>query len=83
MLALESLGAPVDLRFARRGFFGSDVVMDVLVADMKLLLATLRTGVGKARRIRCDVGIEFVGKEVWLLFPKTFICEGGIQGARR
>lgn len=61
-----------DLRFARREPFGSDVVMDVLVADMKLLLATLSIGVGSARRIRCEVGIEFVGG-VSFEVPNTFI----------
>jgi hypothetical protein len=35
-----------------------------LVALIKLELAALRIGVGSARRIRCDVGIDPEGKEV-------------------
>lgn len=64
------------------GVFGNEVVIDVLVADMKLLLATLSIGVGRARRIRCEVGIACVGGRACDP-PKTFICDGGIQGARR
>jgi hypothetical protein len=34
--------------------------------------------------MRCDVGMAFVGgKGVWEEAPKTDICDGGIQGARR
>lgn len=75
-------GGAADLRFDRRGFLGSDVVIDVLVADMKLLLATLSMGVGRARRIRWEVGMALVGGR-FCDPPNTFICEGGIQGARR
>jgi hypothetical protein len=51
---------------------------------MKLLLAALRMGVGKALRIFWLVGIALVGgKGVCADAPKTFICDGGIQGARR
>lgn len=55
--------------------------MEELVALIKLLLAALRIGVGSARRILCDVGIECVGGS-WEA-PNTLICEGGIHGARR
>jgi hypothetical protein len=57
-------------------------VIELLVADMKELFAALRKGVGSARKILCDVGIAFVGGDACVV-PKTFICDGGIQGARR
>lgn len=72
-----------DFRFPRLGlFFGSELVIELLVAVMNELFAALRKGVGKARRIRCDVGIALVGGRACDV-PKTFICEGGIQGAKR
>ena len=37
--------------------------MELLVALMKLELATFNIGVGRALRIRCDVGREFAGGE--------------------
>lgn len=61
---------------------GRELVIELLVAVIKLLLAALRIGVGRARRIRWDVGIEFVGGDACEP-PKTFICEGGIHGASR
>ena len=74
--------APV-LRLLRRGlFFGSELVMELLVADMKELLAARRNGVGSARRIFCDVGIALVGGEACEP-PKVFICDGGIHGASK
>ena len=51
---------------------GNELVIELLVAVMKLLLAALRIGVGRARRIRCEVGIAFVGGRVCDV-PKTFI----------
>jgi hypothetical protein len=83
-LALLSLSPPraPDLRFDLREPLGSDVVIDVLVADMKLLLATLSIGVGNARRIRCEVGMALVGG-VACEPPNTLICDGGIHGASR
>ena len=42
---------PVLFRFDLRGDFGKLVVMLLLVAVIKLELATLRIGVGSARRI--------------------------------
>lgn len=46
--------------------------MDEDVALMKLEFAALRIGVGRARRMRCEVGREFAGGEAtWA--PKTFI----------
>lgn len=39
------------LRLDLRGFFGKELVIDELVADMKLLLAALRKDVGKTRKI--------------------------------
>ena len=47
-------------------------MIELLVALMKLEFAALRIGVGRARRIRCEVGIEFVGGDAtWA--PNTFI----------
>ena len=68
--------------FPRRGFFGKELVMELLVAVMKLLFAALRNGVGKARRIRCDVGMAFVGGSDCEA-PNTFIWDGGIHGASK
>lgn len=51
---------PVDLRLLRR-CLGRLLVIELLVALMKLEFAALRMGVGSARRILCEVGIEFVG----------------------
>jgi hypothetical protein len=42
---------------------GRLLVIELLVALMKLEFAALSIGVGRARRIRCEVGIEFVGGE--------------------
>lgn len=61
---------------------GSELVMELLVAVMKLLFAAFKIGVGNARRIRCEVGMAFVGGRVCEV-PNTFIWDGGIQGARR
>lgn len=73
---------PAVFRFARRVLsFGNELVNELLVAVMKELLAALRKGVGNALRIRCDVGMAFVGGEAAV--PKVFICDGGIHGARR
>jgi hypothetical protein len=58
--------------------------MLVLVADMKLLCAAFKIGVGSALNILWLVGMAFVGgRGVCALLPKTFICDGGIQGASR
>jgi hypothetical protein len=65
-----------------RGFLGNELVIELLVAVMKLLFAAFRNEVGSARRIRCDVGMALVGGRACVV-PKTFICEGGIQGASR
>jgi hypothetical protein len=46
--------------------------MELDVALIKLEFAALRMGVGRALRIRCEVGMEFVGGEVTCV-PKTFI----------
>lgn len=63
---------------------GSEEVMLELVAAMKLLLATLRIGVGSARRIFWLVGMALVGGNgFWEPPPITLICDGGIHGARR
>jgi hypothetical protein len=51
---------------------GRELVMELLVAVIKLLLAALRKVVGKARKIFCEVGIAFVGGSVWDP-PNTFI----------
>lgn len=78
---LESF--PLGLRLV---FFclGKLLVMLLLVADMKLELAALRNGVGRARRSFCEVGMAFVGgRGAWADAPKTDICDGGIHGARR
>ena len=70
------------LRFLRRDLsLGSELVMELLVADMNELLAALRNGVGNALRIRCEVGMAFVGGDVDA--PKVFIWDGGIHGAKR
>lgn len=62
--------------------FGRLLVMELLVALMKLEFATLSMGVGRARRMRCEVGREFAGGDAtWP--PITLICDGGIHGARR
>lgn len=42
------------------------------MADMKLEFAALRMGVGRALRIRCDVGMEFAGGDAFWA-PKVFI----------
>lgn len=62
----------LDLRFERRGFLGKELVMELLVAVMKLLLAALSRGVGRARRIFCEVGMALVGGSVCDP-PNTFI----------
>ena len=63
---------------------GRELVMLELVADMKLLLAALRNGVGSALRILWLVGIALVGGSgVWALAPNTDIWDGGIHGASR
>lgn len=46
--------------------------MELLVADMKLEFAALSIGVGRALRIRWDVGIEFAGGEAFWA-PKVLI----------
>ncbi len=72
---------PVDfllLRFC----LGRLLVIELLVALIKLELAAFKIGVGRARRILWDVGMEFVGGEATCA-PKTVICDGGIQGASR
>jgi len=53
---------PVDLRL-RPLDFGRLLVIELLVALMKLEFAALRMGVGRARRMRCDVGNELAGGE--------------------
>ena len=53
---------PVDFRL-RPFDFGRLLVIELLVALMKLELAALRIGVGKARSMRCEVGREFAGGE--------------------
>jgi hypothetical protein len=72
----------LDFRLPRRGFLGSELVMELLVAVMKLLFAAFRKGVGRARRIRCEVGMALVGGSDCEA-PKTFICDGGIHGASK
>jgi hypothetical protein len=63
---------PVDLRLLRRGDFGRLLVIELLVALIKLEFAAFKIGVGSARRIRWDVGKEFAGGEaIWA--PNTFI----------
>jgi len=55
-----------------------------LVADMKLLLAAFKNGVGNALSNLWLVGMALVGgRGVCALAPNTDICEGGIHGARR
>ena len=72
----------VDLRFPLPLFFGRLLVIELLVALMKLEFAAFNIGVGRARKIRCEVGIELVGGEaIWA--PNTFNWEGGIHGASR
>lgn len=46
--------------------------MELLVADMKELFAAFKKGVGKALKMRWEVGIEFAGGNAWDP-PKTFI----------
>ena len=73
---------PVDFLLLLLGDFGRLLVMELLVALMKLEFAALRIGVGRARRIRCEVGREFAGGDAtWP--PNTLIWDGGIHGARR
>ena len=75
-------GAPVERRLVRREApedRGSDVVSDDDVADMKDELAALRMGVGRARRMRCEVGIEPARSAA----EATASCDGGIHGASR
>ena len=68
--------------FPRRDLsLGSELVRELLVAVMNELLAALRNGVGKALRIRWEVGMAFVGGDVDA--PKVFIWDGGIHGTRR
>jgi len=50
----------VDFRFPRF-CFGRLEVMELLVADMKDEFAAFRIGVGRARRMRCEVGMELAG----------------------
>jgi hypothetical protein len=55
-----------------------------LVVVIKLLLAAVRKGVGRALNILWLVGIALLGgRGVFSLAPNTDIWEGGIQGARR
>lgn len=53
-LAAASLASLAALRFDRLGDLGRLVVMLALVALMKLVLATFRREVGRARRIRWE-----------------------------
>ncbi len=62
----------VDFRLPLRWDLGRLLVIELLVALIKLEFAALRMGVGSALRIRCDVGIEFVGGEATCA-PKTLI----------
>lgn len=66
MTVLLPLGAGVsrpvvDFLLLLRWDFGRLLVMELLVALMKLEFAALRIGVGRARRMRCEVGSEFAG----------------------
>ena len=54
---------PVDFLLFRLGDFGRLLVMELLVALIKLEFAALRIGVGRARRMRWEVGKEFAGGE--------------------
>jgi hypothetical protein len=56
--------------------------MLLLVALMKLELATFRNGTGKARNSRWEYGRALAGSGS-LCDPMPDICDGGIQGARR
>lgn len=47
-----SLPVVLLFRLPRRGVLGSELVIELLVADMKELLAALRIGVGNARKMR-------------------------------
>jgi hypothetical protein len=67
-----SLPVALVFLFPRRGVFGSELVMELLVADMKELLAAFSIGVGSARRILWLVGMALVGGRVCDV-PKTFI----------
>jgi hypothetical protein len=69
------------LRF-RRDDLGRLLVRLELVALMKLELATLRKGVGSARKIFCDVGTAPTGGNS-CCEPITDSCDGGIHGASR
>jgi hypothetical protein len=51
---------PVDFRLFRF-CLGRLLVMELLVALIKLEFAAFKIGVGRARRILWDVGMEFVG----------------------
>ena len=51
----------MDFLLLLRWDFGRLLVMELLVALMKLEFAALRIGVGRARRMRCEVGSEFAG----------------------
>jgi hypothetical protein len=79
---VAGVSRPVDLRLLRLWDLGRLLVIELLVALIKLEFAAFKIGVGNARRIRWEVGIELVGGEA-ICPPMTFICEGGIQGARR
>ena len=62
--------------------FGKLLVIELLVALIKLEFAAFKIGVGSARRIRCEVGSEFAGGDAkWP--PKTLIWDGGIHGESR
>jgi hypothetical protein len=65
-----SARAGVDLRLDLLRCFGSDEVILELVADMKLEFAALRIGVGRARSIRWEVGMELLGGKL-ACPPKT------------
>lgn len=69
-------------RLPRRCVLGNELVIELLVADMKELLAALRIGVGRARRILWLVGMALVGGRACDA-PNTFIWLGGIQGASK
>lgn len=69
-------------RLALRGDLGRLVVRLVLVALMKLELATFKNGTGSARRMRCEYGTALFGSgSLWVPIPD--ICDGGIHGASR
>lgn len=62
LLEGEGKSRLVDLRLARF-CLGRLLVIELLVALIKLEFAALRIGVGRARKMRCEVGIEFAGGE--------------------